>query len=149
MGIFADFFGSSHTEYNEQIGFRPGVLGLDESVRGRLKTTENLPNTVTANRLAQVSDLMGEESSKLIKLRRLAQRNLRIQQTQIDMLKEQADYSAEAAKNQLTYRKILTKHSQNLGVHSLDVSLENAQHKAFQRELIAGSDGIFASLGGW
>ena len=149
MGIFADFFGSSHTEYNEQTNFRPGVLGLDETVRGRLKSTENLPNTVTANRLAQISDLMGEESAKVIKLRRLAQRNLRIQQTQIDMLKEQADYGAESAKNQLTYRRILTKHSQNLATHSLDVSLENAQHKAFQRELIQGSDGIFASLGGW
>ena len=149
MGIFADFFGSGHTEYNENTGFRPGILGLDETVRGRLKSTENLPNTVTANRLAQVSDLMGEEGAKIIKLRRLAQRNLRIQQTQIDMLKEQADYGAESAKNQLTYRRILTKHSANLATHSLDVSLENAQHKAFQRELIQGSDGIFASLGGW
>ena len=92
---------------------------------------------------------MGEEGAKIIKLRRLAQRNLRIQQTQIDMLKEQADYGAESAKNQLTYRRILTKHSANLATHSLDVSLENAQHKAFQRELIQGSDGIFASLGGW
>ena len=144
-----DFFGAGHTEYNEQTNFRPGVLGLDETVRGRLKSTENLPNTVTANRLAQVSDLMGEEGAKVIKLRRLAQRNLRIQESQIDQLTEQATYSAESAKNQLKYRRILTKHSQNLGVHSLDVSLENAQHKGFQRELIAGSDGIFASLGGW
>ena len=149
MGIFSDFFGSNHTEYNEQIGFRPGVLGLDESVRGRLKSTENLPNTVTSNRLAQVSDLMGEESAKLIKLRRLAQRNIRIQETQIDMLAEQATYGAESAKNQLKYRRILTKHSQNLATHSLDVGLENAQHKGFQRELIQGSEGIFASLGGW
>ena len=149
MGIFSDFFGSSHTEYQEQIGFRPGVLGLDETVRNRLKNTENLPNTVTANRLAQISDLMGEEGAKVIKLRRLAQRNLRIQESQIDQLTEQANYGAESAKNQLKYRRILTKHSQNLGVHSLDVSLENAQHKGFQRELIAGSDGILASLGGW
>ena len=144
-----DFFGSGHTEYQENTGFRPGVLGLDETVRNRLKNTENLPNTVTANRLAQISDLMGEEGAKVIKLRRLAQRNLRIQESQIDQLTEQATYSAESAKNQLTYRRILTKHSANLATHSLDVSLENAQHKAFQRELIAGSDGIFASLGGW
>ena len=149
MGIFADFFGSSNTEYNEQIGFRPGVLGLDETVRNRLKSTEGLPNTVTSNRLAQVSDLMGEEGAKVIKLRRLAQRNLRIQESQINQLEEQATYSAESAKNQLKHRRILIKHSQNLAVHSLDVSLENAQHKAFQRELISGSDGIFASLGGW
>ena len=149
MGIFGDFFGSGHTEYNENTGFRPGVLGLDETVRNRLKSTEGLPNTVTANRLAQVSDLMGEEGAKVIKLRRLAQRNLRIQESQIDQLTEQATYSAESAKNQLRYRRILTKHSQNLATHSLDVSLENAQHKGFQRELIQGSDGILASLGGW
>ena len=144
-----DFFGAGHTEYQENTGFRPGVLGLDEAVRGRLKSTEGLPNTVTANRLAQISDLMGEEGAKVIKLRRLAQRNLRIQESQINQLEEQATYSAESAKNQLKYRRILTKHSQNLATHSLDVSLENAQHKGFQRELISGSDGIFASLGGW
>ena len=149
MGIFADFFGSGNTEYNENTGFRPGILGLDETVRNRLKNTENLPNTVTANRLAQVSDLIGEESAKVIKIRRLAQRNLRIQESQIDQLTEQATYSAAAAANQLKYRRILTKHSQNLAVHSLDVSLENSQHKGFQRELIQGSDGILASLGGW
>ena len=149
MGIFTDFFGSSHTEYQENTGFRPGILGLDEAVKGRLKNTENLPNTVTANKLAQVSDLMGEEGAKVIKLRRLAQRNLRIQESQINQLEEQATYAAASAANQLKYRRISTKHSQNLAVHSLDVSLENAQHKGFQRELIAGSDGIFASLGGW
>jgi len=149
MGIFSDFFGTSGTEYHENTGFRPGVLGLDDTVKGRLKTTEGLPNSVTANRLAQVGDQVGEESAKLIKLRRLAQRNLRIQQTQIDQLTEQANYSAEMAKYQLQYRKIVSKHGQKMATHALDVSLVNAENKGFSRELIQGSDGIFASLGGW
>lgn len=149
MGVFSDFFGTNGTEYNENTGFRPGVLGLDNAVREKLTNTQTLPNTVTANRLASVSDSVGEERAKTIKIARLAQRQLSVQEAMIRQLEEQVAYSAAAAANQLKYRRLGTKHSQQLATHALDVSLTNAEHKGFQRELITGSESILAALGGW
>ena len=128
MGLFTDFFGHGATEYHENTGFTPGILGLDDDVRNKLTNSQALPNTVTANKLTQVSDAVGNERAKTVKLRRLAQRQLRVQEALIQQLEEQANYAAEAAKNQLTYRRILTKHSQNLATHALDVTLVNAEN---------------------